>query len=207
MKSPIHISTLTGKLEDFHAISVNTLTNKFCIKMHKSKRKDHICPKCYSFSLLQGFRKNVAPPLERNSQLLSSCVLNHEELPYIKDDYFRFDAHGELINLVHLLNYMNIARKNPFCNFALWTKRKDLIGLFFKLEYVKPENMILIYSNPRISNIMKEPPRYFDRTFNNVLEHEEIEQQNCTGQKCKDCLKCYIPNNGVTTIVEKVKRY
>ena len=70
-----------------------------------------------------------------------------------------------------------------------------------------PDNLILIYSNPRISNIMDTPPKYFDRTFNNVLEHEEVERQNCTGQQCKDCLLCYTPNNGVTTIVEKVKRY
>ena len=208
MPSPIHISTLTGKLEDFHAISVNTLTNKFCIKMHKSKRKDHICPKCYSFSLLQGFRKNVAPPLERNSRLLSSHLMCNAELPVINDTYFRFDAHGELINLTHLVNYVSIARKNKGCTFALWTKRKDLINKYHeRWGDIIPDNLILIYSNPRISNIMDTPPKYFDRTFNNVLEHEEVERQNCTGQKCKDCLKCYIPNNGVTTIVEKVKRY
>ena len=54
---------------------------------------------------------------------------------------------------------------------------------------------------------MDKPPKYFHRTFNNVLEHEEVERQNCTGQQCKDCLLCYTPNNGVTTIVEKVKKY
>jgi len=208
MPSAIHISKLTGKLEDFRAISVNTLTNEFCNKMHKSKRKDHICPKCYSFALLTGFRKNVAPPLERNSRLLSSRLLSiDDELPFINDAYFRFDAHGELINHTHLLNYINIARKNHGCNFALWTKRKDLINKYFKLGLTKPDNLILIYSNPLVSSIMDTPPKYFDRTFNNVLEHEEVERQNCTGQQCKDCLLCYTPNNGVTTIVEKVKRY
>ena len=209
MSSAIHISKLTGKLEDFRAISVNTLTNEFCNKMHNSQyvKKDHICPKCYSFALLMGFRKNVAPALERNSRLLSSRLLSYDELPFINDAYFRFDAHGELINPLHLLNYINIVRKNHGCNFALWTKRKDLINRYFKLGYTKPDNLILIYSNPRISNIMDTPPKYFDRTFNNVLEHEEVEHQNCTGQQCKNCLLCYTPNNGVTTIVEKVKRY
>ena len=208
MPSPIHISTLTGKLENFHAISVNTVTNEFCNKMHKAKKKDSICTYCYSWALLQGYRKNVATALERNSRLLSSRLLSHDELPFINDAYFRFDAHGELINYTHLLNYINITRRNPDCNFALWTKRKDLINKYHKIcSQIIPKNLILIYSNPRVSNIMNKPPKYFHRTFNNVLEHEEVERQNCTGQQCKNCLLCYTPNNGVTTIVEKVKSY
>jgi len=39
-----------------------------------------------------------------------------------------------------------------------------------------------------------------------VLEHEYVDEQNCTGQKCKDCMLCY--NHSTTdTIVEKVKKY
>ena len=53
---------------------------------------------------------------------------------------------------------------------------------------------------------MQKLPKYFDKTFNNVLEHEHVEQQNCTGQQCKNCLLCY-QHNGVNTIVEKVKKY
>ena len=70
----------------------------------------------------------------------------------------------------------------------------------------KPKNIILIYSNPKKSKIMSKPPKQFDKTCNTVLEHEHKELQNCTGQKCKDCLACYKFNN-VDTIVEKVKRY
>ena len=46
----------------------------------------------------------------------------------------------------------------------------------------------------------------FDKVFNNVLEHENVEEQNCTGQKCKDCLACY-KFGGTNVIVEKVKKY
>ena len=35
--SSVHISNLNGKLEKFRAISVNTLSNKFCQKMHNVK--------------------------------------------------------------------------------------------------------------------------------------------------------------------------
>tara|TARA_R110001599_G_scaffold176698_2_gene368891 strand:- start:726 stop:953 length:228 start_codon:yes stop_codon:yes gene_type:complete len=73
-------------------------------------------------------------------------------------------------------------------------------------RYGKPKNLNLIYSNPKKSMIMSKPPRYFDKTFNNVLTHEFVEQQNCTGQKCQDCRLCYEVND-VDTIIEKVKKY
>ena len=89
--SSVHISHLNGKLEKFRAISVNTLSNKFCQKMHNVKpEKEIICTDCYSWALLQGFRKNVAVALQRNSDLLSSRVLAQKELPRIHDKEFRF---------------------------------------------------------------------------------------------------------------------
>ena len=206
MLSNVHISTMTGKLEGFRAISTNTLTNKFCIKMNKASKKT-ICSVCYSHSMLNGFRKNTAPALQRNSDLLSSRSLTKEELPFIMDSFFRFSAHGELINIQHLANLTEIAEHNPHCTFSLWTKRKDYVERLFSYR-AKPSNLILIYSNPKISNILPKHkiPEYFDKTFNNVLEHESVDQQNCTGQKCADCLLCYTKND-VKTIVEKVKKY
>jgi len=147
----------------------------------------------------------MQPSLQRNSDLLSAKVLDHNQLPTILNAFFRFNAHGELINETHLINLVNIALHNPHCNFALWTKRNDIITKYFKYND-KPKNLILVYSNSKISNIMQKLPKYFDKTFNNVLEDEHVEKQNCTGQQCKNCLLCY-QHNGVTTIVEKVKKY
>jgi hypothetical protein len=215
---------MTGKLEEFRAISTNTLTNKFCHDNYvRGKKRNEeagevvdICGVCYSHEMLRGFRKNTAPALQRNSDLFPVRVLEQHELPIIMELYYRFDAHGELITetvdgikypkFTHIENYCRIAEHNPHCSFALWTKRTDIIGPFFD-QRAKPANLILIYSNKKVGTIMSKPPRHFDRTFNNVLVHEYVELQNCTGQKCKDCLLCYTPNNGVDTIVEKVKRY
>jgi hypothetical protein len=155
--------------------------------------------------MLKSYRKNMQPSLERNSQALSKEILPINDLPMIMDLYFRFNAHGELINETHLINLVNIAIKNPKVNFALWTKRNDIIIKYFK-DNIKPSNLILIYSNSKISKVMDKPPIYFDKTFNNVLESEYIELQNCTGQQCKNCLLCYT-HNEVNTIVEKVKKY
>jgi hypothetical protein len=65
--------------------------------------------------------------------------------------------------------------------------------------------MILIYSNPTINRVMDNVPEFFDRTFNNVEKHFKGIEQNCTGQKCRDCLLCYTKGNGATQIVEAVK--
>lgn len=202
----VHISKMTGKLDGFKAISTNTMTNEYCIKQNSSKRKDNICTVCYSHTMLKSYRKNMQPALQRNSEALANRVFDMDLLPTILDAFFRFNAHGELINLTHLENLVRIAKKNPHCNFALWTKRNDLIVKYFKTRD-KPKNFILVYSNQKVGTVMTKPPKHFDRTFNNVLEHEHKELQNCTGQKCKDCRLCYTLDNGVDTIVEMVKKY
>jgi hypothetical protein len=206
MQASVHISIMTGKLDGLRAISTNTRTNDYCIKQNQSADPDNICTKCYSHVMLSSYRKNMQPALQRNSDALSQRMLAEQELPRILDAVFRFDAHGELINETHLANLCAITTHNPGTSFALWTKRNDLVSKFFRSR-AKPANLILIYSNPKISHIMHRPPKHFDRTFNNVLEHEFVDRQNCTGQKCADCLLCYTPGNGVTTIVEKVKKY
>ena len=203
--STIHISKMTGKLDGFKAISSNTITNPYCIKQNQSSDNENICTKCYSHTMLKSYRKNMQPSLERNSQALSTNILPIEQLPSIMEAFFRFNAHGELINETHLINLINIAIKNPHCNFALWTKRNDIISKYFDKNN-KPNNLILIFSNSKISKVLSKPPKFFDKTFNNVLENEFVESQNCTGQQCKNCLLCY-KKNDVDTIIEKVKKY
>ena len=201
----IHISKMTGKLDGFKAISSNTVTNPYCIQQNKCDNPNNICTYCYSHTMLETYRKNMQPALERNSQALGNSVLSIEELPTILDAFFRFNAHGELINETHLINLVNIAKKNPHCNFALWSKRYDIVkSVFSNME--KPSNLILVFSNSKISSILSKPPKYFDKTFNNVLESEYKEEQNCTGQQCKNCLLCY-KKDTTNTIVEMVKKY
>jgi hypothetical protein len=201
----IHISVMTGKLDGLKAISSNTITNPYCIKQFNCGNEENICTKCYSNIMLKSYRKNMQPSLERNSQALSNSIIPNDQLPIILDAFFRFNAHGELINDIHLQNLVNITLKNPSCNFALWTKQNGLVTKFFD-NNLKPSNLILIYSNPKINSVMAKIPKHFDKTFNNVLESDYQDQQNCTGQQCKTCLLCY-KHNGINTIVEKVKKY
>ena len=231
----IHVSKLNGKLEDFQAISVNTLDNDFCRKMHKAKNDKIICTKCYSFNTLETkrFGTNLEKALQRNTDILSK-PLDVADVPFINASYFRFDAHGELLNDTHFKNYILIAKRNRHCNFALWTKRTDIVNRVAKeLDVEMPFNLILVWSNPFIDNVQWKPPKYFHYVFNNVSDDENIIYKDtlskdftleefskgfsmstnaipddhykpCTGQKCKDCLNCYQFSNN-PCVIEKVK--
>jgi len=206
----IHISKMTGKLEGFQAISTNTVSNEYCQKQYKKQDAKNICTFCYSHNMLNTFRKNMQASLQRNTDLLNSKVLHPDALPVINSAFFRFNAHGELAldkkqGTINLENYVNIALKNPHCTFSLWTKRFDIIKPYFD-NHEKPKNLILIYSSPLTNHIMTKIPKHFDKTFNTVVETDFVEKQNCTGQKCKDCLLCY-KKDTTSIIVEKVKTY
>jgi len=228
MLQAIHTSKMTGKLIELDAISDNTVTNGFCYDRYiKAKAKNDkagkvvdICGVCYSHTMLGSYRKNMQPALDRN-EFLAERLLEPHELPTYLKAFMRLDAHGELRTetvdpasgkvtktynkFTHIENYCRIAEHNPHCTFTLWTKRTDIIKPFFDSRD-KPKNLIIIYSNPKVGTILSKPPKHFDKTFNNVLEDEYVDEQNCTGQKCKDCLLCY--RHGTTdTIVEKVKKY
>ena len=203
MQQVIHISTMSGKLKGLRAISTNTLTNPFCIKQNSSGKADNICTMCYSVNMLSTFRKNTAPALQRNSDLLPIRELTDREIPFINERIFRFSAHGELVNTTHLVNLFRIATLNDGCTFSLWTKRKDIVKKVLA-TMTKPANMILIYSNPTIDKVLAKPPEGFQRSFNNVSKGVMVEAQNCTGQRCIDCQLCY-SHDTTDTIIEAVK--
>ena len=199
----VHVSKLMGKLEGIPGIGTNTLTNDFCSRMHK-KGDGIICSYCYSFATLESKRwPRLEEALERNS-VLYSRALRESEVPIFKPgQYVRFNQHGELHNIQHVENLFVICAVNERSNFGLWTKRPGLVQTGVEL-YGKPLNLKLVYSNPKVDNIKTKPPAYFDKVFNNVSKGYAPEQENCTGQKCKDCLLCYTTND-VTTIVERIK--
>lgn len=191
----LKVSTLTGKLEGFRAINTNTLSNPFCTGMRK---KDTICSQCYSAAMLEGSRKNCVKPWQTNSDILAEPL---NVIPYFMDRVVRFHAHGELINKQHYLNFVAIALHNPQTTFSLWTKRKDLIK-----GVDKPDNLILIFSNPRTDKVLKRVPIGFDKVFNAIDKEyrKPVDEINCH-TKCKDCMLCYT-HNDVSVITELTKK-
>ena len=198
----VKVSKMSGKLLGIPAINTDTTSNQFCIREYQSGNPNKICVYCYSHEMLNTFRKNCVPAFKHNSDLLSKAELIPDLLPVINSAFFRFNGHGELINETHLLNLFAICDKNPHTSFALWTKRKNIVnGLLRKRS--KPDNLILVYSNPVIDCVQNRIPKHFDKVFNNVsIEHEN---ENCTGQKCIECLACYKKDSGIDSIIERVK--
>lgn len=194
--SNVHVSKMSGKLAGIPAVNTNTVTNPFCIKEAARPDASLICTHCYSHTMLNSYRKSCQPAFQRNSDLLASDA--DVVPPTFNAHSVRFNGHGELINVQHYKNLIKIALANPHTMFGLWTKRVDIVR-----GIDKPDNLLLIYSNPRIDAVMDKPPRGFDRVFNNVSK-QYTGEANCTGQKCIDCLLCY-RSDTTKVIIEHVK--
>ena len=209
-KSPVYISKhMNGKMEDMNAISTNTLTNTYCITMHNAdkhyKKSNVICKSCYSMKSFKGYLHKNTKLYQRNSDLLSKDIIEFKDIPVINSLYFRFHAHGELINEMHLINLCRICVANPKVTFSLWTKRLDILNKVFDVRNDgKPKNLKIIYSNPIINKIVKTVPPLCDKVFNNVDKDKYVDEQNCTGRKCIECLTCYT-DSPINVIVEGVK--
>jgi hypothetical protein len=198
----IKISKMSGKLFNIRAINTDTVTNNFCQKMRKCK--SNICSECYSDNMLRTFRKNCRPAFQNNSDILSAK--KPFKTPRIKDDIFRFSAHGELINQNHVTNIFSIIKQNPDTVFALWTKRPNLVNKYLS-NNTKPKNIILIYSNPKLNTYAKLPLN-FDKTFNVFTDNYIAENDiniNCGSKSCRNCMICYKLKNRTKIVNERVK--
>ena len=186
----IHITTHKGKLDKIPSLNTDNTTNEFCKSM--SKCRNLICSKCYANRLL-AFRKSLKEKLEVNSEIMSTRILKQNEIPIFNNLYVRFNSFGELINRIHLQNILLICINNPRTTFTLWSKRANLI----KELPSKPNNLILIYSNPIINPVSTKIPKGYDKIFN-VYTKAFIKENNininCL-KSCMNCLKCYTFNN------------
>ena len=202
MTDKIKISVMSGKMKDIPAINTNPLSNAFCQRMHNSGNKNVICKDCYSCAMLKAYRKNCVPAFERNTQILQNEI-SQEQIPsFKKNDIVRIHAHGELINEQHMKNLMNIAEKNQTITFSLYTKRNDIVtNVLEKNE--KPNNMIIVYSNPIVDKPITKVPEKFDKVFN-VCRDKHKDKINCGALNCNTCRKCY-KLNSENIIYEQIK--
>lgn len=190
---------MSGKLKGIPALNTSPLANQFCMKM--AKTPGIICEHCYSVAAMLGARKNANPRFVKNYEALQKPV-PPEFMPWPSGPYIRINGHGELGSVVHLENLLNWAEFHPLSRFVLWTKRKDLVNLVLA-KREKPNNFVLIYSNPKLDKPMREVPKHFDKVFQNVTE--DSDEVNCFSA-CGGCMLCYDKQHeGVQFITEKVK--
>tara|TARA_Y100000310_G_scaffold30465_1_gene28962 strand:- start:3567 stop:4265 length:699 start_codon:yes stop_codon:yes gene_type:complete len=175
-------STMTGKLKDIQALNTSPLDNPFCVGM--SKKHGTICHECYSNNIINSYRANCRLPWYRNGlELSESAITNY---PAVKTELFRINAHGELLNLNHARNILNLAKQYPDNVIGFWTKRHRLVQQAIELDG-KPANVSLIKSSLKL-NAPDKLPKYFDHVFT-VYDHEN--NINCGAKDCNTCRECY----------------
>ena len=208
----IHTTQGKDKTQDLLSVNTDTCSNEECVKTQKAiellrasgKPCNKVCGYCYSYCSLNAYRQSMRPALKRNSIALSSSIIPSSELPTYNSAILRFQAHGDLINVTHLHNLVNIALNNPHVTFGLWTKRTSIVRAFTKQHSI-PSNVVMIYSNPIVNRIIKTPPNGFQKVFNAVtVKHTEQHNTpiNCDSA-CVKCRKCYLGSE--TVIVEQLK--
>lgn len=206
------VSNMTGKLEHLRQIGTSALYNKRCQERAKDPRT--ICSKCYAIAqMLTARGRNLALKLERNTILWASDVIPVDIMPLLNDCIFRLESFGDLINTTQFINYIHLCRRNPWTTFTIWTKNPDIIALVFKMTAeTKPENMIIIYSDPVINGASKKAISailkkysFIDKVFtvyeaDYAKQHKEIiincrNPENYSDKHCITCRNCYEHNN------------
>jgi len=202
---------MTGKLQGIRSISSSPVDNPFCL--HMSKNPNTICSKCYSIKMIEsGYRSRCRPAWQKMGELLADQILEKSEIkPCINTNCIRFNSHGEILNMNHLINLFTISEVNSHAICALFTKRSDLLRQLDN-SLLTPGNLIIVYSNPLIDSplaveeVDKKGFRY-SKIFNVFTKEYAMNKGisiNCGGKKCKDCMVCYSQNN-INVINELVK--
>lgn len=213
LSSGLLISSPQGKMTGVMCVTTSPYDNPRCLARHKNC--DMVCRGCFSLKGLS-FKKNVRKAYSSNSDILSKREITELELSEIKYlidfygvRYFRFESHGDLINELHYINYVKIAKNNPGVNFALWSKNFDIIEKVEKIGvYRHPVNMKLIQSSVYLNEFELNSSDLADKVFT-VFDKHFIENHsnlniNCGSRKCSECGLCYEENN-IKYINERLK--
>ena len=188
----LHLSELSGKLEDFFSLSTSVWNNSYCQK--RMKIPGSICEECYAYNSWR--KKTMIKPLTENMNILSSKLYEVEDFPEIPHKVLRLESHGEISNLTHARNYIRLAKRNPDCVFTIWTKNYGILNQAIQLEG-KPENMITGCSSLFKNTPYKPRYSWVDFVFT-VFDADYVKENDTTincPRKCKTCMKCYTLEN------------
>lgn len=195
-----------GKMAGFWSLSTSVIDNHYC--QIKQKCDACVCSKCYAEAMLKR-RSNQAKKLHFAYELLTRSVLPVDAFPALNVLMFRFESFGDLATPEQVINYFQLCRVNPRVSFTLWTKNPWLIQQAIDAGESKPENLIVIYSSPRLNK--PEAPRYdfIDKVFTVYTADYAIENDvkiNCGSRDCLGCQRCYNPENKERYVSEMLKQ-
>jgi len=192
---------MQGKMAGMYSLNTSPEVNPFCIRMRQIEGL--ICKSCFTKTTERRWERcHIA--WVNNYRVLTENRLKSDELPVIRKDIFRFQAHGDLGNRTHYLNLISIAEANPKTTFALWTKRLEVVK---RGGVVKLSNLIYIYSTPKLNDLNPILPEGFDKVFSvytRPFTQEHNIAINCGARCCNECRKCY-EHNDIVFVNEYIK--
>ena len=200
---------LTGKMAGMSAITSSMLCNEHCQKL--SKITGSVCEKCYTRKYLS-CRPSVEKCYKENTELLSSSIIPIKQLPFINAAMCRLESFGDIVNVTHLQNYINLVKKNNHCMFSLFTKNYTLVFQYFK-THKKPKNHSLVISSlflntPFEINPIKELKLTNLKIFTVYTKAYANKNSiiiNCGKNRCIDCRRCYTRNKTPIYVSELLK--
>lgn len=183
----------TGKMAGLHSLSTAVTVNPHCIK--RMQKGDSICAHCFAASMMKRYQ-GLNNCLASNAEILTTSVLPLSVLPLIPSRYFRFEAFGDIINTNQVINYFNIARKNPDTLCALWTKNPHIVAKAIEMGHDKPANLQIVLSSPLVNKPIKSTKYAFIDKIFTVYDKASAKAVNinCGARSCLACGRCYRPN-------------
>lgn len=196
--SGIHFTTkMNGKMEGMQSLSTSVLENPHC--QERRKQGNTICAHCFAASQMKCY-KSMIKCFKENTRILTTELFPVEQMPIINALYFRFEAFGDLVNEIQVMNYFNLCKKNPGVRFALWTKNPWYIARAIEQGNEKPDNLQIVFSSPIVNQVIEEKAiarfPFIDKIFT-VYDKETSKNVNinCGSKKCLSCGLCYNKND------------
>lgn len=202
----IHITlNHRGKMTGMYSVSTCCFCNERCPR--NAKIKGSVCEKCFAMRQMKHFT-SMKDPLVQNYKILTSEIIEWDDLPIINALYFRIESFGDVANVTQCINYMHLIQKNPGVFFAWWSKNMDIINEMFKeTGYEKPANVNFIESSLFLDKAKRPSYWFVDKVFT-VFNPETIKERdiniNCGAKSCLKCGLCYHKND-VVYVNEKCK--
>jgi len=159
------------------------------------QKGDSICAHCFSATMMKRYQ-NLDLATQENARILTAGVIPADQLPIIPTRYFRFESFGDLINENQVINYFNIAKKNPDTRCALWTKNPHIVNKAIEAGHGKPENLQIVLSSPLVNKPLKSVKwEFIDKVFTVYDKAGSTKVNiNCGARSCLGCGLCYRPN-------------
>ena len=160
-----------------------------------AKKPNTICSICYARKGMYVF------PVVQNAQYRRYESLGHPQwveamvslIRRSRTPYFRWHDSGDLVNLRHLLNIVEVCSRIPHMRFWLPTKEYGLLRRFFKEGYTVPDNLIIRVSAPMLEGL---PPAEFSHGSTTYTDNPIGHGCPAPSQdgRCGDCRACWDPN-------------